>query len=71
MTPCPSTTGPLDRATVVRLVGLVGESEHADVLLEALDDPEVSVRAAAERAIERMEGRLDIDLEAREINRFD
>jgi HEAT repeat protein len=59
------------RATVVRLVGLVGESDLADVLLEALDDPEVSVRAAAERAIERMEGRLDIDLVARGINRFD
>jgi hypothetical protein len=70
MTPCPSRNCPLGRATVVRLVGLVGESDHAGVLLQALD-PEVSVRAAAERAIERMEGRLDIDLEAREINRFD
>jgi hypothetical protein len=57
---------PRVRATVVRLVGVVGESDHAYVLLEALDDPELSVRAAAERAIERMERRLDIDLGARE-----
>jgi HEAT repeat protein len=62
---------PRVRATVVRLVGVAGESDHAYVLLEALDDPEVSVRAAAERAIERMERRLDIDLEARAISGLD
>jgi hypothetical protein len=59
---------PRVRATVVRLVGVAGESDHAYVLLDALDDPEVSVRAAAERAIERMERRLDIDLVAREFD---
>jgi HEAT repeat protein len=62
---------PRVRATVVRLIGVAGESDHAHVLLEALGDPEVSVRAAAERAIERMERRLDIDLEARAISGFD
>jgi hypothetical protein len=62
---------PRVRATVVRLVGLAGESDHAYVLLEALDDPDVSVRAAAERAIDRMERRLDIDVESREGNGFD
>jgi HEAT repeat protein len=61
---------PRVRATVVRLVGVAGESDHAHVLLEAVDDPEVSVRAAAERAIERMQRRLDIDLRSREIHRF-
>jgi HEAT repeat protein len=62
---------PRVRATVVRLVGVAGESDHAHVLFEALDDPELSVRAAAERAIERMERRLDIDLEGREPNGLD
>lgn len=62
---------PRVRATVVRLVGLVGESDHAYVLLDALDDPEVSVRAAAERAIERMERRLDVDLRTREFDGLD
>ena len=62
---------PRVRATVVRLVGVAGESDHAYVLFDALDDPEPSVRAAAERAIERMERRLDIDLMAREIHGSD
>jgi hypothetical protein len=62
---------PRVRATVVRLVGLVGESDHARVVLEAASDPDLSVRKAAERARDRMEQRLDIDLEAREFNGFD
>jgi hypothetical protein len=49
----------------------VGESDHAGVLLDALEDPEVSVRAAAERAIERTERRLDIDLEMRDLDGLD
>jgi hypothetical protein len=38
----------------------VGDTEHVETVDAALDDPEVSVRTAAERAMARMAERLDL-----------
>jgi hypothetical protein len=50
---------PRVRAAAVRVLGATGEAEHALAVRDALDDPEASVRAAAERALTRLERRLD------------
>ncbi|WP_323097156.1 HEAT repeat domain-containing protein [Intrasporangium sp. YIM S08009] len=47
------------RAAAARVLGAVGESEHAPALHEALADAEESVRDAAERALRAMRVRLD------------
>jgi hypothetical protein len=41
---------------------VVGEAEDADAVRDCLDDPEPSVAAAAERALQAMSKRLDRDL---------
>jgi HEAT repeat protein len=41
-------------------LGIVGDTEHAEVVLAALDDPEEPVRREAARAYERMAKRLDL-----------
>jgi hypothetical protein len=51
---------PRVRATAVRTLGVVGDTEHVEVVLAALDDPEESVRRHAVRAYERMAKRLDL-----------
>jgi len=51
---------PRVRANAVRALGLVGDTEHADAVLAALDDPDRSVRVQAARAYERMASRLDL-----------
>jgi hypothetical protein len=51
---------PRVRATAVRTLGVVGDTEHVAVVLAALDDPEESVRRHAVRAYERMAKRLDL-----------
>ena len=51
---------PRVRAQAIRTLGAVGDTEHVDPVDAALDDPEVSVRTAAERAIARMVERLDL-----------
>jgi hypothetical protein len=51
---------PRVRATAVRTLGVVGDTEHAGVVLAALDDHEESVRRQATRAYERMAKRLDL-----------
>ena len=51
---------PRVRANAVRTLGVVGDTEHAEVVLATLDDPEVWVREHAARAYERMARRLDL-----------
>jgi len=50
---------PRVRATAVRAIGAAGEAEHAEALQQLLDDPDRSVRVAAEKALARLEQRLD------------
>lgn len=47
------------RAAAARVLGAVGEAEHAPALHEAQTDPEASVREAAERALTALRRRLD------------
>jgi HEAT repeats len=51
---------PRVRATALRTLGVVGDTEHAELVLAALDDPDESVRANAARAYERLAKRLDL-----------
>jgi hypothetical protein len=51
---------PRVRANALRTLGVVGDTEHVDVVLAALDDEEESVREHAARAYERMARRLDL-----------
>ncbi len=51
---------PRVRAAAARTLGIVGDTEHVEAVRTALDDPEVSVRRAAERALSLMAGRLDL-----------
>lgn len=50
---------PRVRSATARAVGAAGEAEHAAALQELLDDPDNTVRAAAEKALDRLESRLD------------
>lgn len=51
---------PRVRAQAVRTLGFVGDTEHVDAVLAALDDAEEAVRRQAGRAYERMAARLDL-----------
>jgi HEAT repeat protein len=51
---------PRVRVHAVRALGVVGDTEHADVVRTALDDPDEGVRRAAARAWEQLSGRLDL-----------
>jgi hypothetical protein len=51
---------PRVRANAVRTLGVVGDTEHADVVLAMLDDPDPAVRTHAARAYDRMAQRLDL-----------
>jgi len=53
---------PRVRATAVRAVGAAGEYEHVAAIEELRDDPDAAVRAAVERALEKLERRLDREL---------
>ncbi|MBW8730666.1 MAG: HEAT repeat domain-containing protein [Terrabacter sp.] len=50
---------PRVRAAAARVLGAVGEAEHAAALHEAVDDQDESVRVAAARALGTLERRLD------------
>ncbi|GAA0618398.1 hypothetical protein HPO96_13285 [Kribbella sandramycini] len=50
---------PRVRAAAVRAVGAAGEVEHLDAVEALTDDPDQAVRVAVERAVERLEQRLD------------
>jgi hypothetical protein len=56
---------PRVRATATRAIGAAGESEHAEALQDLADDPDPTVRAAAEKALTRLENRLDHTFERR------
>jgi hypothetical protein len=51
---------PRVRANAVRTLGLVGDTEHVEVVEAALGDGESSVRRAAELAMRRLVTRLDL-----------
>lgn len=51
---------PRVRANAVRALGVVGDTEHAEVVRVVLDDPEEWVREQAARAYARMAKRLDL-----------
>jgi hypothetical protein len=53
---------PRVRAAGVRAIGAAGEFEHVEVVEELRDDPDPTVRAAVERALERLAVRLDREL---------
>jgi HEAT repeat protein len=48
------------RATAVRTLGLVGDTEHLDTVVVSLDDEDSQVRRTARLALERLTLRLDI-----------
>jgi hypothetical protein len=50
---------PRVRATAARALGAAGESEHAEALQALADDPDLTVRVAAEKALARLAKRLD------------
>lgn len=52
---------PRVRTTAVRMLGAAGDTEHVDVVVAALADPDLDVRRAAARALARMVSRLDLD----------
>jgi hypothetical protein len=49
------------RVNAVRCLGAVGDTEHVDVVVAALDDEDAAVRRAASRAVRWMTKRLDLD----------
>jgi HEAT repeat protein len=51
---------PRVRANAMRTLGVVGDTEHVDVVLAVLDDPEPWVREQAARAYRRLAARLDL-----------
>jgi hypothetical protein len=51
---------PRVRSQALRALGFVGDTEHVDVVLSALDDPDPAVRTQAARARARMARRLDL-----------
>ena len=53
---------PRVRASAVRAIGAAGEFEHAQAIEHLRDDPDQAVRVAVERALERLERRLDREL---------
>jgi hypothetical protein len=53
---------PRVRAAAVRAIGSAGEFEHVEAVEELRDDPDHAVRAAVERALDRLERRLDREL---------
>jgi HEAT repeat protein len=58
-------TGELPRVRVqaLRTLGVVGDTEHVEVVRAALEDPDASVRRQAGRAMSALAARLDVDLE--------
>lgn len=50
---------PRVRAAACRALAVVGEGEHLPALAAATDDPDLLVAAAAERALDRLQHRLD------------
>jgi len=51
---------PRVRGHALRALGIVGDTEHVETVLAALDDPDDGVRRQAARAYEQMARRLDL-----------
>jgi HEAT repeat protein len=51
---------PRVRGHAVRLLGAAGDTEHVEVVRDALDDPDGDVRRHAARALDLMADRLDL-----------
>jgi HEAT repeat protein len=51
---------PRVRAAVMRALGVIGDTEHVDLVRSALDDPASDVRRAAARSLDRLVQRLDL-----------
>ena len=51
---------PRVRVAVVRALGVIGDTEHVDIVRSVLDDPEPHVRRAAARSLDRLTKRLDL-----------
>jgi hypothetical protein len=54
---------PRVRAAAVRAIGAAGEFEHVEAVEALRSDPDHTVRAAVERALDRLERRLDRELD--------
>jgi HEAT repeat protein len=52
---------PRVRVNAVRCLGAVGDTEHVDGVVDALDDEDQAVRRAAARAVRQLARRLDLD----------
>lgn len=53
---------PRVRAAATTALGAVGEHEHVEAVQDAADDPDPTVARAAERALARLQHRLDLPL---------
>jgi HEAT repeat protein len=53
---------PRVRAAVVRALGVIGDTEHVEIVQAALADPDGAVCRAAARSLDRLARRLDLDL---------
>jgi hypothetical protein len=51
---------PRVRAAALRCLGVVGDTEHVEIVTDALADDEEQVRRAAAGALRKMTGRLDL-----------
>ena len=51
---------PRVRGHALRALAVCGDTEHVEVVRDALDDPDPDVRRHAARALERLEKRLDL-----------
>jgi hypothetical protein len=58
--PCAADPVARVRAAAVRALGAVGESEHTHCVVDGLLDQDGAVRRAADRAVDRLERRLDL-----------
>lgn len=54
---------PRVRVQALRTLGVVGDTEHVEVVTELLDDAAPAVRRQAARSLTQLAGRLDLDVE--------
>jgi HEAT repeat protein len=54
---------PRVRVQALRSLGIVGDTEHVDVVRDLLDDEDPAVRRQAARSLSRLAGRLDLEID--------